>query len=140
MSSLASGTPSLDASKHSESGLPAAPVALPVCSTAIVYCEGQFGEQDGKTANGLVRHSEKYEILSVIDSLRAGADAGKLFDGTAQGTRVLASLPDRIARGLHITNGLREFPNGDAEFVAAAVIAGVTIPDVRRPKDKRDLH
>ena len=60
MSSLASGTPFLDASKHSERILPAAPFALPVGSTAIVYCEGQFGEQDGKTANGLVRHSEKY--------------------------------------------------------------------------------
>jgi hypothetical protein len=36
--------------------------------TAVVYCEGQFGALDGKTANGLVRHSEKYEILSVIDS------------------------------------------------------------------------
>lgn len=32
---------------------------LPVGVTAIVYCEGQFGEQDGKTANGLVRHSER---------------------------------------------------------------------------------
>jgi uncharacterized NAD-dependent epimerase/dehydratase family protein len=173
MSSLASGTPSLDASKHSESILPAVPFALPVGSTAIVYCEGQFGEQDGKTANGLVRHSEKYEILSVIDSLRAGADAGKLLDGTANGIPVLASLAesishagrvpdylicglapadgllsneqrvvllDGITRGMHIINGLHEFLNDDAEFVAAAVIAGVTITDVRRPKDKRDLH
>lgn len=58
------------------------PFALPAGSTAIVYCEGQFGEQDGKTANGLVRDSEKYEILSVIDSLRAGVDAGRFLDGT----------------------------------------------------------
>ncbi len=29
-------------------------------SKAIVYCENQFGEMDGKTTNGLVRHSEKY--------------------------------------------------------------------------------
>ena len=35
--------------------------------TAIVYCEGNFGGIDGKTANGLVRHSEMYEIVSVID-------------------------------------------------------------------------
>ena len=42
--------------------------SLPEGSTAVVYCEGQFGEQDGKTANGLVRHSEKYDVLSVIDS------------------------------------------------------------------------
>jgi uncharacterized NAD-dependent epimerase/dehydratase family protein len=173
MSSRASGIPSLDVSTESEWTLPAAPFALPVGSTAIVYCEGQFGEQDGKTANGLVRHSEKYEILSVIDSLRAGVDAGKFLDGTANGIPVLASLAESIshagrvpdylicglapadgllsdeqravllegiARGMHIINGLHEFLNDDAEFVAAAVIAGVTITDIRRPKAKRDLH
>ncbi|MGA7464752.1 DUF1611 domain-containing protein, partial [Mycobacterium sp.] len=173
MSLLASGTPSFNASKQSESILPAVPFALPAGSTAIVYCEGVFGEQDGKTANGLVRHSQKYEILSVIDSLRAGVDAGKFLDGTANGIPVLASLAesishagripdylicglapadgllsdeqrvvllDGIARGMHIINGLHEFLNDDAEFVVAAVIAGVTITDVRRPKAKRDLH
>src|SRR3978361_2320688 len=97
MSSLGSSTPFLDASKHSQSILPAVPLALPAGSTAIVYCEGQFGEQDGKTANGLVRHSEKYEILSVIDSLRAGMDAGKFLDGTANGIPVLASLAESIS-------------------------------------------
>jgi uncharacterized NAD-dependent epimerase/dehydratase family protein len=153
--------------------VPAAPFALPSGNTAVVYCEAQFGEQDGKTANGLVRHSEKYEILSVIDSLQAGVDAGQFLDGTPNGIPVLASLTesiahagrvpdylicgvapadgllsdaqrvvllDGIARGMHIINGLHEFLNDDAEFVAAALIAGVTITDVRRPKDTRDLH
>ena len=35
---------------------------------AVVYCEGNFGKIDGKTANGLVRQSEIYAIASVIDS------------------------------------------------------------------------
>ncbi|MES2866634.1 MAG: DUF1611 domain-containing protein [Actinomycetota bacterium] len=146
---------------------------LPIGSTAIVYCEAQFGEQDGKTANGLVRHSEKYKILSVIDSHHAGADAGALLDGTANGIPILANLAeaiahagrtpdylicgvapadgllsgaqrivllDGIARGMHVINGLHEFLNDDAEFVAAALLADVTITDVRRPKDKKDLH
>ncbi|MDQ2649513.1 MAG: DUF1611 domain-containing protein [Actinomycetota bacterium] len=145
---------------------------MPVTSRAIVYCEGQFGEQDGKTANGLVRHSEKYEILSVIDSTHAGADAGSFLDGTPNGIPVLGGLAqaiahagfvpdylicgvapadgllsdaqrvvllDGIARGMHIINGLHEFLNDDAEFVAASLLAGVTITDVRRPKDKKDL-
>ncbi len=152
---------------------PAAPFSLPVGSTAIVYCDQQFGEQDGKTANGLVRHSEKYEILSVIDSRRAGLDAGEFLDGTPNGIPVLADLAEAIAhaghvpdylicgvapadgllsdaqrvvlldgisRGMHVINGLHEFLNDDAEFVAAALIAAVTITDVRRPKDTRDLH
>src|ERR1700734_1171018 len=141
---------SLNASEQCECNLPAASFALPAGSTAIVYCEGLFGEQDGKTANGLVRHSEKYEILSVIDSLRAGVDAGKFLDGTpiwglAPADGLLSDeqrvvLLDGIARGMHIINGRHEFLNDDAEFVAAALIAGVTITDVRRPKAKRDLH
>jgi uncharacterized NAD-dependent epimerase/dehydratase family protein len=146
--------------------------SLPVGSTAVIYCEGQFGEQDGKTANGLVRHSEKYEVLSVIDSTQAGKDAGRLLDGTANGIPVLATLAealahadrvpdylicglapadgllspaqrvvllDGIARGMHVINGLHDFLNDDAEFVAAALLADVTITDVRRPKDKKDL-
>jgi len=43
-------------------------------NTAIVYCEGLFGEIDGKVANGLVRYSEKYHILAIIDSTKSGKD------------------------------------------------------------------
>jgi uncharacterized NAD-dependent epimerase/dehydratase family protein len=138
-----------------------------------VYCEGQFGEQDGKTANGLVRHSEKYEILSVIDTMHAGADAGMVLDGASKGIPILDGLAaaiahaghvpdylicgvapadgllsadqrtvllDGISRGMHIINGLHEFLTDDAEFVAASLLAGVTITDIRRPKEKKDLH
>ena len=49
-------------------------------TTAVVYSEAFFGTPDGKTANGLVRHSEKYEILAVIDSTKAGLDAGEYLD------------------------------------------------------------
>jgi uncharacterized NAD-dependent epimerase/dehydratase family protein len=144
----------------------------PAGGTAVVYCEGQFGEQDGKTANGLVRHSERYEILSVIDSRQAGSDAGAFLDGTPNGIPVLASLRESVAhagrvpdflicgvapadgllspeqrivlldgidRGMHVINGLHEFLNDDAEFVAAALLSGVTITDVRRPKETKDL-
>jgi len=140
---------------------------------AVVYCEGLFGRLDGKTANGLVRHSEKYEILSVIDSTCAGGDAGSILDGVPNGIPVLANveqaiavagfLPDTlifgmaptdglltdgqravlldgIARGMNLVNGLHEYLNDDAEFVAAALVAGVTIVDVRRPKDIKELR
>lgn len=53
-----------------------------VKETALVYCEKQFGLVDGKTAAGLVRHSEIYTIVGVIDSALAGKDAGEaLGDG-----------------------------------------------------------
>lgn len=65
--------------------------------TAIVYCEGNFAGIDGKTANGLVRHSETYRILSVIDSRHAGADAGTVLDGVANGIALFDSLGDAVA-------------------------------------------
>jgi uncharacterized NAD-dependent epimerase/dehydratase family protein len=151
----------------------AAEPALPSGATAVVYCEGEFGAQDGKTANGLVRFSERYRILSVIDSTLEGADAGSQLDGAPNGIRIVASLRDAIRRagsvpdylilgiapadglltrahrtvlldgianGMHIVNGLHEFLNDDAEFAAAALLHQVTITDVRKPKEKQDLH
>ena len=49
-------------------------------ANAIIYCEANFAALDGKTANGLVRSSEKYQILSVIDSEKAGLDSGMVLD------------------------------------------------------------
>src|SRR5437868_10563374 len=88
------------------SSIPLTPASLPLGSTAVVYCEALFGEQDGKTANGLVRHSEKYQILSVIDSLRAGADSGEFLDGIPNGIPVLASLTQAIAHAGHVPDYL----------------------------------
>ncbi|WP_275098210.1 DUF1611 domain-containing protein [Sedimenticola hydrogenitrophicus] len=61
-------------------------------ATAIVYCESNFGEIDGKTANGLVRHSEKYQILSVIDSEKAGFDTGTVLDDKPNGIPICRDL------------------------------------------------
>ncbi len=71
-------------------------------TTAVVYSEGFFGTCDGKTANGLVRHSEKYEILSVIDSTKAGRDAGQYLDETPNGIPICADLPAAIAAAGHV--------------------------------------
>ncbi len=70
--------------------------AAQVGSTAVVYCEGNFGTMDGKTANGLVRHSEKYDILSVIDSRYAGRDAGEVLDGSPNGIPMRRDLAEAV--------------------------------------------
>lgn len=75
-------------------------------ATAVIYCEGNFGKQDGKTANGLVRHSEKYRILSVIDSTLAGQDAGVVLDGAASGIPILASLSEVIGHAGRVPDSL----------------------------------
>lgn len=59
---------------------------------AIIYAEAFFGENDGKVANGLVRHSEKYQILAVIDSTKGGRDTGEILDGQANGILVFRTI------------------------------------------------
>ena len=65
--------------------------------TAIVYCEGNFGDIDGKTANGLIRHSEKYRILAVIDSMKAGLDSGDILDDKPNAIPVYRDLAEAVA-------------------------------------------
>lgn len=66
-------------------------------ATAVVYCEANFGAIDGKTANGLVRYSEKYKILSVIDSEKAGLDSGLVLGEKPNGIPICRDLADALA-------------------------------------------
>jgi uncharacterized NAD-dependent epimerase/dehydratase family protein len=63
---------------------------------ALVYCENEFGKIDGKVANGLARHSEKYKILGVIDSTKAGLDTGEYLDGIKNGIPLFPGINDAI--------------------------------------------
>jgi uncharacterized NAD-dependent epimerase/dehydratase family protein len=65
--------------------------------TALIYCDQQFGLLDGKTAAGLVRHSETYAIVGVIDSLLAGKDAGEELGEEKKGIPIFASLDDALS-------------------------------------------
>jgi uncharacterized NAD-dependent epimerase/dehydratase family protein len=66
-------------------------------ATAVIYCEANFGAIDGKTANGLVRHSEKYEIVAVIDSEKSGLDAGVVLGDKPNGIPICSDLADALA-------------------------------------------
>jgi uncharacterized NAD-dependent epimerase/dehydratase family protein len=68
----------------------------PMKRRAIVYGEGQLGKLDGKVTNGLVRHSETYEIAGVIDSTKAGMDAGEYLDGVKNGIPVFRTVEDSL--------------------------------------------
>ncbi len=64
--------------------------------TALVYCEGQFDTVDGKTAAGLVRHSQIYSILGVIDSTLAGQDAGEALGDQKNNIPIFADLDEAL--------------------------------------------
>ena len=72
---------------------------FPVRPVAVVYCEGNFGKIDGKTANGLVRQSETYAVASVIDSTCRERDAGMVLDGVPNGVRIVGDLDEAMAQG-----------------------------------------
>jgi uncharacterized NAD-dependent epimerase/dehydratase family protein len=63
---------------------------------ALVHCENEFGQIDGKVANGLARHSNKFNIVGIIDSSKAGLDSGEYLDGIENGIPVFPSLVDAL--------------------------------------------
>ena len=73
-------------------------IEQPIAPTAVIYCEANFGDLDGKTANGLVRFSERYEILSVIDSKKAGLDSGMVLDELANDIPICLDLADSLTQ------------------------------------------
>lgn len=67
-------------------------------ANALVYSENEFGMIDGKVANGLARHSDKYKILGIIDSTKAGLDAGEYLDGIKNGIPVFENIDEAIKK------------------------------------------
>src|SRR3989442_9705424 len=65
---------------------------------AVIVCDGYFGQSTGKTANGLVRYSKRYQIAGVIDRTKAGRDAGEVLDGKPNGIPIVANLTEAIER------------------------------------------
>lgn len=65
--------------------------------TALIYCEGNFAQVDGKTANGLVRHSQAHRILSVIDSTYSGQDSGTVLEDVSNSIPIFGNLEAAVA-------------------------------------------
>lgn len=65
-------------------------------SKAIVLTDGVLHETDAKTAHGLIRGTERYEIAAVIDSVHAGKDAGEVLDGKKRNIPVYASVEEAV--------------------------------------------
>jgi uncharacterized NAD-dependent epimerase/dehydratase family protein len=80
---------------------------------AAVYCEGAFLTPNGKTAHGLIRRTERYRIMAVIDSVVAGQDAGAVLDGKPNGIPIYAGVDQAVdalkkgdRRATHLVVGL----------------------------------
>ena len=139
---------------------------------AIVLTDGVLHETDAKTAHGLIRGTERYEIAAVIDSVHAGKDAGEVLDGRHRNIPVYATVEDAvkaikdiqyciigvatpggvlpqhfmpilescIRQRISLVNGLHEYLNDKPAVAALAKEYGVELIDVRKPKNRADLH
>jgi len=90
--------------------------------TALVICDGYFDTPVGKTAHGLVRSTDRYRVVGVIDAANAGRDAGEVLDGAPAGIPVYANLGEAMA-------SLPEKP--DYLVLGMATDGGVLPPEVR---------
>lgn len=118
-------------------------------SPAIVLTNGMFRKDDAKTAHGLIRGSERFEVLAVIDGPEtAGRDAGVMLDGVPRDIPVYASLDDALGEvwgvrylviGVATVGG--RLPSDMFEIIRAAVRAGLSIVNGLHEflSDKQDI-
>jgi uncharacterized NAD-dependent epimerase/dehydratase family protein len=89
---------------------------------AVVLAPGAFRTDGAKTAHGLVRGSERFDVVAVVDADAAGQDAGVALDGRARSIPIFASLAEAIA-------GARRRP--DTCIVGVATPGGNLPPALR---------
>lgn len=63
-------------------------------SSAIIITAGYLDSDSGKTAHGLIRGTERFNILGVIDQKQAGKDAGEVLDGRNRNIPVYSSMKE----------------------------------------------
>ena len=66
---------------------------------AIVLTDGLLMTSDAKTAHGLIRGTERFNIIGLVDGeVNAGKDAGVLLDGKHRSIPVFATMESAIAQ------------------------------------------
>lgn len=130
---------------------------------AALMAHGKFGIWSSKTATSILRYSETYETVAVLDDTKAGHDASEFVGGIGKGIPIVAGLSDALVydpevliigiapvggalpeawraeiaqaltQGLDVVSGLHTFLGDDPEFAELAKKHGATITDVRRP-------
>lgn len=88
---------------------------------AVVLTNGLLVKNDAKTAHGLIRGTERYEIIGVVDcNETAGKDAGEILDGKNRNIPVFENLEAAISQ-LQTINYL---------IIGVATIGGVLPSDM----------
>lgn len=99
---------------------------------AIVYCDKAFNTPNGKTAHGLVRFTERYKILSVIDSNHAGKDAGQVLDNKPNNIPIYSNFNEAL-------NAEANSKQKPTHFVIGLAPDGGRLPDLAKDAIKSAL-
>lgn len=91
-------------------------------ANAIIITAGHLDSNNGKTAHGLIRGTERFNIVGVIDDKHPGKDAGEVLDGKKRNIPIYATIED------FVTNGKEKAAYG---IIGVATKGGV-IPDSLR--------
>jgi len=86
---------------------------------AMIITSGLLHESDAKTAHGLIRGTERFTILAVIDAVHAGKDAGEVLDGIHRGIPVYATVREAAAA----------LPSGIRYAIIGVATVGGLLPD-----------
>jgi uncharacterized NAD-dependent epimerase/dehydratase family protein len=74
-----------------------------VKKNAIVLTGGLLNTGSSKTAHGLIRGTERFNIVGVIDEKSAGQDAGEVLDGKYRGIPVFKDIETFLRQGVKDT-------------------------------------
>jgi uncharacterized NAD-dependent epimerase/dehydratase family protein len=100
---------------------------------ALVYCEREYLTANGKTAHGLVRFTNRYQIVGVVDSTAPAGDAGEVLDGKSRGIPLFSSLEEacrETAAEIFIVGAVSEggiLPEGYDQAVVWALSHGFDV-------------
>ena len=89
---------------------------------AIVYCATCMDSTRGKTAHGLIRFTERFDVRAVVDHVYAGQDAGAFLDGSPNGIPIVAAFDEALDR----------LPDSGGAFVVGLATDGGVLPDHAR--------
>lgn len=101
--------------------------------SAIILTSGMFNPRNAKTAFGLIRHSDHYEILAVIDHNFAGQDAGELVTGNNLKIPIYAAINDFLrAYSTKLNKAFEDCGRGLHAIIGVATPGGVIPVELRQ--------
>lgn len=93
-----------------------------VKKTAIVLTNGWLKKLQGKTAHGLLRGSDRFEILSLVDPVYFGKNAGEFLDGKPLDIPIYATVEET----------LKKLPNKPVYCIVGVALHGGILPETLR--------